>query len=237
MSLIGDALRKTRQEEAERESNRKGVLFSAKIANPTTRSNLGLGLALGAVIAVAATVAGGGAVWWLLGTRDLDQDQLQRSAATSATAASIDPDPENSDSGRDNDSGSEQQPATAPGSAIASPITVDPDPNASSDSGGGNDRATNGPSTSRPQDPASSSSNAGFTGVEDGADVYILEANLGAVQLSLDYIIFRADDPFAEINGIELHLGGVVEGYRVKAIERDRVHLSNGRKDIVLRTP
>ena len=65
MSLIGDALRKTRQEAAARETEAKGVLFSAKIANPPARSHLGLGLALGAVIAVAATVAGGGAVWWL----------------------------------------------------------------------------------------------------------------------------------------------------------------------------
>jgi hypothetical protein len=77
----------------------------------------------------------------------------------------------------------------------------------------------------------------GFAGTEDGADVYILDAEFGKVRLSLDYIIFRPDDPFAEINGIELHLGGVIEGYRVKAIEHDRVRLSNGRKDIVLRTP
>jgi len=245
MSLIGDALRKTRQEAAERESDRKGVLYSAKIASSPTRSNLGLGLALGAVIAVAATVAGGGAVWWLLGARDSDQDRSQRSAAATTTAAAIDPYPENSDSGRENDrdSGSKQRPATAPGSETTSPITADPDPvpdpvpDSISDSGDGSDRTTHDPTTSRPQGPTPSSSDAGFTGVEDGADVYLLEANLGRVQLSLDYIIFRPDDPFAEINGVELHLGGVIEGYRVKAIDRDRVHLSNGRKDIVLRTP
>ena len=46
MSLIGDALRKARQEASERESNRKGILFSAKINDSPTQSNLGLGLAL-----------------------------------------------------------------------------------------------------------------------------------------------------------------------------------------------
>ena len=59
MSLIGDALRKARQEATERESDRRGILFSAKIADSPTRSNLGVGLALGAFIAVIATVAGG----------------------------------------------------------------------------------------------------------------------------------------------------------------------------------
>ncbi len=51
------------------------------------------------------------------------------------------------------------------------------------------------------------------------------------------YIVFRPDDPFAEINGIELHPGGVVEGFRVKAIERDRVHLSDGRRTSSCRAP
>ena len=73
--------------------------------------------------------------------------------------------------------------------------------------------------------------------MEDGDEVYILEATLGEVHLSLDFIIFREDDPFAEINGVELHLGGVIDGYRVKTIERDRVRLSNGHRSIVLRAP
>ena len=69
-------------------------------------------------------------------------------------------------------------------------------------------------------------------------EIYILEADLGyGVSLSLDFLIYREVDPFAEINGVELHLGGTIEGYRVKAIERDRVTLSNGRRTIVLRAP
>jgi hypothetical protein len=235
MSLIGDALRKTRQEEAERESERKGVLFSAKIANPPTRSNLGLGLALGAVIAVAATVAGGGAVWWLLSRGEAAQPQATGSAPA-VVGQGIETD----------EAAHESLPPSSVG--LDEPITSTPatgHSGASTTAAGPTELESEQP-TAQPDFAVETAAGAasettefegGFIGVEDGADVYILDANLGRVELSLGYIIFRADDPFAEINGVELHLGGVIEGYRVKAIERDRVLLSNGRKDIVLRTP
>ena len=235
MSLIGDALRKTRQEEAERESDRKGILFSAKIANSPGRSNLGLGLALGAVIAVAATVAGGSAAWWLLNRSETTQPEATGSAPTVAETV-IDSDETASESLLPSPTGSDSQ-TQAPPAAELSPT--------STTKAGPTDLGSEQPAA-RPRVAVETTATTtseergfegGFIGVEGGADVYILEANLGRVQLSLDYIIFRADDPFAEINGVELHLGGVIDGYRVKAIERDRVHLSNGRKDIVLRTP
>jgi len=235
MSLIGDALRKTRQEAAERESERKGVLFSAKIANPPARSNLGLGLALGAVIAIAATVAGGSAAWWLLSRGEATQPEASGSAPTAVEQVT----------GADRPAFESPLPSPA---GLESPNTVPPD--VAPDSGSTADtgptelgseehaaRPTVAVKTTAPTTSETTEFNGGFIGVEDGVDVYVLEANLGRVQLSLDYIIFRTDDPFAEINGVELHLGGVIEGYRVKAIDRDRVHLSNGRKDIVLRTP
>jgi hypothetical protein len=235
MSLIGDALRKTRQEEAERDNERKGVLFSAKIANPPARSNLGLGLALGAIIAVAATVAGGGAVWWLLSRGDAAQPEAT-DTVPSGVPGSIETDETSSRSNLPGHTGSDS-PAQSPPAAAA--------PSAAATGAGPTDLGPSQPAA-RPAAavaaPATVTSGekafeGGFAGVEDGADVFILEAKFGKVELSLDFIIFRPDDPFAEINGIELHIGGVIEGYRVKTIERDRVHLSNGRKDIVLRTP
>lgn len=99
-----------------------------------------------------------------------------------------------------------------------------------SSGGGGSNRATDDPTTSGPE--------PGFVGTENDEEIYILEADLGnGVILSLDFLIYREVDPFAEINGVEVHLGGTIEGYRVKAIERDRVTLSNGRKTVVLRAP
>ena len=231
MSLIGDALRKTRQEAAEREVDRKGVLYSAKIANPPARSNLGLGLVMGAVIAVAATVAGGSAAWWLLSRGEPTQPEATGSASPAAeqvvgtqTRALESPHPPPSGS---------DTPNTAPLDPVS---TTEARPTKSGSEEPAAQPTVAAKTAARP--PLETTEfDGGFIGVEDGADVYVLEANLGRVQLSLDYIIFRTDDPFAEINGIELHLGGVIEGYRVKAIERDRVHLSDGRKDIVLRTP
>lgn len=235
MSLIGDALRKTRQEAAERESDRKGVLFSAKIGHSPTRSNLGLGLALGAIIAVAATVAGGGAVWWLLSRGETGQP-VTVEKASSLKAEGIEtgraaPEPTPS-----LPVGSDSQTQVLPAGEIDPAPTSDSDPE---DLGSQQPavQARAAVETPAPTTPNDTSTEGGFAGVENGADVYILEADLGAVNLSLGYIIFRTEDPFAEINDIELHLGGVIEGYRVKTIERDRVHLSNGRKDIVLRTP
>lgn len=235
MSLIGDALRKTRQEAAERESERKGVLFSAKIANPPTRSNLGLGLALGAIIAVAATVAGGGAVWWLLSLGETGQPVTVEETLSVKTEG-IETDGAAPESTPPLLAGSDSQIRALPAGEIA--------PAPSTEAGQADLGSRQPPVQARaavetpvPSTTNDTSTGGGFAGVENGADVYILEADLGAVHLSLDYIIFRTEDPFAEINGVELHLGGVIEGYRVKAIERDRVHLSNGLKDIILRAP
>jgi len=236
MSLIGDALRKARQEAADRESDRRGVLFSAKISDSPTRSNLGLGLALGAVIAVAATVAGGGAVWWLLLGRNEPSPTapmetampevavIAESPAMQISTPTISPTPPDSEDDR--------RSTTVEIAASA----ADPAP---ADLGTGQATAQPDVADRRPQAEASEDEGLaeGFAGMEDGDEVYILEADLGGVVLSLDFIVFRAEDPFAEINNVELHVGGVIDGFRVKAIERDRVRLSNGRRSIVLRAP
>lgn len=254
MSLVGDALRKARREAAERESQRRGILYSARIADQPTRSNLGLGLALGALIAVVATVAGGLAVWWIFvrGTPQQPGAITATPAAEVGHAASAPP-PE-----LDSDDSDQRQPprsgATTAGSgsgqrrrptAESGPDVVSvPEPPAR--------EAT--PGTTTPPDTAVSPGEAdrsphdsgaaahgpepGFAGVENGEEVFILEADLGGgVILSLDFLVYRPEDPFAEINGVEVHLGGTIEGFRVKTIERDRVRLTDGRRTIVLRAP
>jgi len=231
VSLIGDALRKTRQEAAERESDRKGVLFSAKISDSPTHSHLGLGLALGALIAVAATVAGGGAVWWLLG-------RGEEPPGTAAPAATVIVEtteaPIQTSSSPPTETRVEAQALPSVENTSATPIRSDPVIPATIQAAAEPTVIFDTAESRKPQDKNLSE---GFAGIEDGDEVYILEADLGSVRLSLDFIVFRANDPFAEINNVELHLGGVIDGYRVKAIERDRVRLSNGRRTIVLRTP
>jgi len=70
-----------------------------------------------------------------------------------------------------------------------------------------------------------------------GDRVFVLEADLGYATLSLDYIVFRPDDPFAEINGIEVHEGWFVDDFVVDKIERDRVILHDEKGPLVLRVP
>ena len=231
MSLIGDALRKARQEASERESNRKGILFSAKINDSPTQSNLGLGLALGALIAVIATVAGGGAVWWVVGRGASPEPAGVSEPTAPAINAAAGPE------------------AVTPSTltAVQSATSVEA-ASEESDPTSVDAREEDAPSA-RPQEQAPAAVNRsrgsnpeadsaiGFVGMEDGEEVFILEADLGSVQLSLDFLVSRAEDPFTEINGVELHIGGVIEGYRVKSIEHDRVKLSNGRRTIVLRAP
>ena len=235
MSLIGDALRKTRQEAAERESNRQGVLFSAKISDSPTRSHLGLGLAIGALIAVAATVAGGGAVWWLLGRGEMTQPE-----PTGAVSPVV---VEKVETAEPPDRSLVPSPATPVTKAQVPPtIEVTSQPSTESDPiDFGPEQPTAPPTaivdTAESRKSEDKNLSEGFAGIEDGDEVYILDADLGSVRLSLDFIVFRTDDPFAEINGVELHLGGVIEGYRVKAIEKDRIRLSNGYRSIVLRVP
>ena len=231
MSLIGDALRKTRQEAAERESNRQGVLFSAKISDSPTRAHLGLGLAIGALIAVAATVAGGGAVWWLLGRGETIQTGPPESAAPAATVIV-----ETTEAPIQTSSSppAEAQAMPSVEDTSASPIRSDPVDPAPIQAAA---EPTVIVDTAESRKSEDKNLSEGFAGIEDGDEVYILDADLGSVRLSLDFIVFRTDDPFVEINGVELHLGGVIEGYRVKAIEKDQIRLSNGRRSIVLRAP
>ena len=234
MSLIGDALRKARQEASERESDRKGILFSAKIADSPGRSNLGLGLALGALIAVFATVAGGAAVWWVLGGADTDEpptiEATQSGSLDPVTEDPVtDPAPDQAPSPKPHVS------SPKPQASSLRPQASDTAAEAVSDAISSSNGEHAGGDVQSPQIEMPAS---GFLGKENGEEIYILEADLGnGVSLSLGYLIFREEDPFAEINGVELHLGGTIEGFRVKDITRDRVTLSNGRRTIVLKAP
>jgi hypothetical protein len=244
VSLIGDALRKSRREAAERDSDRRGILYSAKIADSPTRSNLGLGIALGAVIAIVATVAGGLTVWWLFVAGESPPSTTAEARQEIPAAAGEAPlAPASSTRTGSNTEGSGDGAATPRAAEDADPtaaelLPVDPVPAP---------RETS-PSTTRPAaDPQPTAAAdaedeeerpaTGFAGIENGEEIYLLEADLGGVVLSLDYIVLRAEDPFAEINGVEVHLGGTIEGFRVKAIEHDLVRLSDGRRTVVLRTP
>lgn len=67
------------------------------------------------------------------------------------------------------------------------------------------------------------------------SDEFVLEATLGDLVLSLDFIVWSATKPFAQINGRQVEVGQQVEGLLVESIERDRVGLRGTNGSIVLR--
>ena len=61
-------------------------------------------------------------------------------------------------------------------------------------------------------------------------------ANLGYARLHLDYVVYRPSSPFAGINGQQVVIGSVIEGFQVEEIGPELVRLRDGRGTVVLRT-
>jgi hypothetical protein len=68
-----------------------------------------------------------------------------------------------------------------------------------------------------------------------GLREYVAEADVGHATLSLDYIVFRSDDPFAVINGLDVRVGSTIEGCTVEEITAEAVRLRDGRGPLLLR--
>ena len=64
-----------------------------------------------------------------------------------------------------------------------------------------------------------------------------MEAVLAETTLSLGYIVARSDNPFAEINGIDVYVGSEIEGFVVESIEAEMVVLRDDQGPLVLRVP
>ena len=73
--------------------------------------------------------------------------------------------------------------------------------------------------------------------LSDGERVFEIEAELGYASLNLGYIIARSENPFAEINGVDVFVGSEIEGFVVEAIETDRVILRDDKGPLVLKVP
>jgi hypothetical protein len=64
---------------------------------------------------------------------------------------------------------------------------------------------------------------------------FLVTAHVGRVTLELDYLVYRPDDPFAQINGQEVHVGSKIEGFVVEEITRDFVRLRDAKGSLLLR--
>lgn len=242
MSLVSDALRKARQEAAEREGGQQGSRFPAAMVHPGRGSRLGVGLLLGALITLLAAAGGGLAAWWLLGARSGGRATAAPAVAASAPAMA---------SGEEAGGAAQEPMIAAPSTpplageeTSTPPAPASPPPVSDADGALHPSAAVPGEAAAASEGPgASSADSAGHAeGDRTGQGVpwaghreFVAEADLGSVKLVLDYIAYRPSDPFAQINGVELHEGYHIEGFTVKKIARDRVELEDDRGTLVLR--
>lgn len=232
MSLVGDALRRARSEGGKH----RGVAIPPGLGPPIRRSLLGgplaIVLALVLVAALAALLT-----WWLVGGSD----------DTPATAEAV----QATNAGRTG-SGRMTAPETVP--SPSAPATRDSRPTPQL-AGGAPDNPTG--STAPAGDVAApalpvptSLQNQGIvetTGVpEPGIAAtpvftptaereFVLDAELGYATLHLDYLVYKPSAPFARINGREVIVGSLVQGFKVEEIGPDFVRLSDSRGPLTLR--
>jgi hypothetical protein len=238
VSLINDALRKARQAAADHEEQRERSL--PRRAYPQRSRRHGVSMVAVALVAVAAGIGGAAIVWWT----------MSRPEPVPATTVAAAPETARTDPTVSDAASTAATQPVAPGAAATAPTEtptsvvrdVGPSGAAAQPAQSAADaRAAveDGPidTAAAPEDtkptPAVSQPKRGPAGER----VYVLDADLGKVSLSLGYIVFRPVRPFAEINGVEVYEGSEVEGFTVEKIEADKVTLRDADGPLVLRVP
>jgi hypothetical protein len=233
MSLVSEALRKARAGSPDPGAHRHGVVYRTTVVLGEGRRPGRRWPMLAAIVAAAA--AGGGAAWWLLDrtpalpgpeaaavTRPAEpaaEPPARTPASASAPAAQTPaaPPPRPSPSTRH----AGLTAITAPGAAgaapptAAAPLAAHPTPPPA-------------PSAARQAPPAPPAG---------GVRTFGLDADLGYAKLHLDYIVYRSKDPFAGINGQQVVIGSIVQGFTVEEIGPDSIRLHDPRGELVLQIP
>jgi hypothetical protein len=224
MSLISDALRKARQEAAENEAGERGLDRPVVAGYWKRRRGLGGPLVLGLVIAVGAAILGGALVWWGLGVRHPRSAVVRGDEAVGAGVPVMGQQKPSEPASEQPGLGVDRVKDSAPA------MTVDDGPIVKPHTGSRQESQVLGtpiphpkttPSTESPTLPAEKPAPG-----DDG--VFVAKAQVGEVTLTLDYLVFRKDNPFAQINGIDVRVGSVIEDFVVEAITPESVVL---RKD------
>jgi len=70
---------------------------------------------------------------------------------------------------------------------------------------------------------------------EPESPVFTAEAEIDGQRLTLDYLVFRKDHPFAQINGITVFEGGVIEGWVLNKVLSDRIILTSGDEEMTIK--
>jgi hypothetical protein len=170
-----------------------------------------------AMIAVAAGVIGAVAAWWILGNHGTPSSEAINSQPQLIEAAP----PATSTVGALTPSDDQTKPAvvTEPTAAAATPVVA----------------PASEQNMAEHESPVAAIDKP--TIGSNGERIYVMEAELGYASLSLGYIVSRASNAFAEINGTEVRIGSKIEGFVVEAIEANRVVLRDDKGLLILRVP
>jgi hypothetical protein len=221
VSLINEALRKARQAASEHDAKQPEGAFQPARSYPSRRSGRRSGVFAVMVVAVAAAAVGAFAAWWIIGDRHDTSPVAMESPPKPVTIAAATKTPEPLPSNKEDRSSAAQPPvAVARMATQVAPTEVVPQPE--------EETAGLGPADDTANDTVS---------LSDGERVFEIEAELGYASLNLGYIIARSENPFAEINGVDVFVGSEIEGFVVEAIETDRVILRDDKGILVLRVP
>jgi cytoskeletal protein RodZ len=225
VSLISEALRKARQEDAKKDPKVRGVVPSTLLGR---RSRSGPALMIALAVVLAAAIGAAAAAWFLLGGRGAATAARSQAGTPSAPAAAPAPSPTPA---RANEA---DKPITQRAANASAPVSPLPEERAAAP------RPTGQLTTPAPEQPPPSAAAQGSL-QEPAADgtrerVYVLDANLGHVKFHLDYIVYRPSAPFASINDQQVRIDSVIEGFEVTEISPDFVKLRGPRGTVVLRT-
>jgi hypothetical protein len=264
MSLVSEALRKARAESMAGGARPRGVVFRTTVVLGARGPRIGLGWLLGGA-ALAAAAAGGAVAWWLLPGRGVPAPVPVAASVTASTAAAgpaahpaaSAPAP----------MAAEVNPATHENPAVAAPPAAvetaagraaasEPAPALGNGAVAATAPAPGAAQPSRP--PAVAERQAlpvvaaqerpkpapdavrqlSTTAAAGGRErAFGLDADLGYAKLHLDYIVYRSKAPFAGINGQQVTIGSVIEGFTVEEIGPDSIRLHDSRGDVILQIP
>lgn len=232
MSLIHEALRKARRESEDGES--RGVVYSRGLTGHRGRRGVGLGILFGVLLSAVTAVMVGGALWLRLAGRaeQRSASSVIEAPAEDRTAAPAPPEPTAPDPTGDAiplaiaSAPGDQAEIPAPTPQATEPVTI-PVAVAPHDQ---SERPSASPTAGPAPRPTAAPS-------QPGERVYDVEADLGYATLTLDYIVFRSTDPFAQINGLDIRVGSTIEGFTVEEIGRSSVRLRDDRGPLILRVP
>ena len=234
MSLIHEALRKARREAAHQDD--LGVVFPGGLTGRRRQRGLGTGMALRITLTVIVGAILGGVLWWALrATNSPTNASTHVIAPTETHAPSIaattndEPAAPRDDAPAKTESGSDQPPGDV---GADSQTSIQPLPSPRGEA------TQHQPSSDiREQVEIAPEPPAPATRGESGERVFEVEADLGYASLSLDYIVFRSTDPYVQINGLDVRVGGHIEGFTVEEITESSVRLTDDRGPLVLQVP